>query len=226
MNRYLAMLLSIFALLWLPACSTTAAPADLGCNQAANTCLQGTARVALNTDKGQVLIELDGKNAPLTAGNFLDLVKRGAYNNTVFHRVVNQPTPFVVQGGDPQSAKPGVSASLFGTGNFLDPASGAPRFIPLEVKLNSEATPRYGRPISGARVTDQLALPHHRGAVAMARSQDPNSASAQFYVALSDLPELDGRYAVFGRVIEGMPVVDRIVQGDRLRKAELLQVGK
>lgn len=64
MNRYLAMLLSIFALLWLPACSTTAAPADLGCNQAVNTCLQGTARVALNTDKGQVLIELDGKNAP------------------------------------------------------------------------------------------------------------------------------------------------------------------
>jgi peptidyl-prolyl cis-trans isomerase B (cyclophilin B) len=59
----------------------------------------------------------------------------------------------------------------------------------------------------------------------MARSQDPNSASAQFYVALNDLPELDGRYAVFGKVIEGMPVIDRIMQGDRLRKAEVLQVG-
>ena len=182
--------------------------------------------IKLHTNMGVIGIELDPEHAPISSANFLSYVESGHFANTVFHRVVNQPTPFVVQGGDPQSAKPGASASLFGTGNFLDPASGAPRFIPLEVKLNSEATPRYGRPISGARVTDQLALPHHRGAVAMARSQDPNSASAQFYVALSDLPELDGRYAVFGRVIEGMPVVDRIVQGDRLRKAELLQVGK
>ena len=57
----------------------------------------------------------------------------------------------------------------------------------------------------------------------MARSQDPNSASAQFYIALSDLPELDGRYAVFGRVIEGMDVVDQIRQGDTLIKAEIIQ---
>jgi peptidyl-prolyl cis-trans isomerase B (cyclophilin B) len=57
----------------------------------------------------------------------------------------------------------------------------------------------------------------------MARSQDPNSASAQFYIALSDLPELDGRYAVFGRVIEGMDVVDQIRQGDKLIKAEIVQ---
>ncbi len=57
----------------------------------------------------------------------------------------------------------------------------------------------------------------------MARSQDPNSASAQFYIALNDLPELDGRYAVFGRVIEGMDVVDQIRQGDKLIKAEIIQ---
>ena len=56
----------------------------------------------------------------------------------------------------------------------------------------------------------------------MARGGDPNSASAQFYIALSDLPELDGRYTVFGRVVEGMPVVNQINQGDRLRKAELI----
>jgi peptidyl-prolyl cis-trans isomerase B (cyclophilin B) len=218
-------LICLLALLWLPGCSTPVAIGDGGCNQSASPCLQTNARIALITDRGRVIVELDGKNAPLTAGNFLDLVKRGVYTNTVFHRVVNQPTPFVVQGGDPQSAKPGVSPNLFGTGNFLDPATGAPRFIPLEVKLSSEAIPRYGLPINGARVTDKLALPHHRGAIAMARSQDPNSASAQFYVALNDLPELDGRYAVFGKVIEGMPVIDRIMQGDRLRKAEVLQVG-
>jgi peptidyl-prolyl cis-trans isomerase B (cyclophilin B) len=59
----------------------------------------------------------------------------------------------------------------------------------------------------------------------MARSADPNSASAQFYVALEALPELDGRYAVFGRVVRGMEAVDAIQQGDRLTKARLLEGG-
>ncbi|NDG24202.1 MAG: peptidylprolyl isomerase, partial [Synechococcaceae bacterium WBB_10_009] len=63
------------------------------------------------------------------------------------------------------------------------------------------------------------------GAVAMARSSDPNSASAQFYIALQALPELDGRYAVFGRVVQGMDVVDRIQQGDKLLKARVLEGG-
>jgi peptidyl-prolyl cis-trans isomerase B (cyclophilin B) len=59
----------------------------------------------------------------------------------------------------------------------------------------------------------------------MARSADPNSASAQFYIALKALPELDGRYAVFGRVTQGMEVVDEISQGDRLVKATLVEGG-
>jgi peptidyl-prolyl cis-trans isomerase B (cyclophilin B) len=75
-------------------------------------------------------------------------------------------------------------------------------------------------------MTRQLALVHQRGALAMARSADPNSASAQFYVALQALPELDGRYAVFGRVSEGMEVIDRIEQGDRIIRASVVEGGK
>jgi peptidyl-prolyl cis-trans isomerase B (cyclophilin B) len=59
----------------------------------------------------------------------------------------------------------------------------------------------------------------------MARSQSPDSASAQFYMALKPLPELDGRYAVFGRVIDGLDVVDAIEQDDKLLKAKLLTPG-
>ncbi len=57
----------------------------------------------------------------------------------------------------------------------------------------------------------------------MARSSDPNSASAQFYIALEALPELDGRYAVFGRVIRGMEVVDQLQQGDKLIRASIVK---
>ena len=59
----------------------------------------------------------------------------------------------------------------------------------------------------------------------MARSNDPNSASAQFYVALQALPELDGRYAVFGRVTKGMDVIDKIQQGDKITTAKLMAGG-
>jgi len=155
----------------------------------------------------------------------VDLVKRGAYNGTAFHRVVRQPTPFVVQGGDPLSANPMTPPNQYGMGNFVDPATNESRQIPLELRLQNEDTPRYGQELTTPGITRQLALAHQRGALAMARSADPNSASAQFYVALQALPELDGRYAVFGRVSSGMAVIDRIEQGDRILKATVVEGG-
>ena len=99
---------------------------------------------------------------------------------------------------------------LLGTGSFIDPGTGQPRLIPLELFLQGDASPRYGQIAAGPGQQSKLKLQHQRGALAMARSEDPNSASAQFYIALRALPELDGRYAVFGRVTSGMEVVDRI----------------
>ena len=209
----------------LSSCAAEPVSKPQGCEAALVPCLKGTALVALQTSKGEVQIQVDGAAAPLTAGNFVDLVRRGAYNGTVFHRVVRDPVPFVVQGGDPQSANPKVSPTQYGMGNYLDPSTGESRMIPLELKLQGESEPRYGEVLTAPGVTRQLALAHQRGAVAMARSADPNSASAQFYMALQALPELDGRYAVFGRVSKGMEVVDRIQQSDKILKATLIDGG-
>jgi peptidyl-prolyl cis-trans isomerase B (cyclophilin B) len=209
----------------LVACAADQSHLALGCATSATPCLAGTAVVEMETSKGTVQMSLDGKAAPLTAGNFVDLVKRGTYNGTVFHRVVREPVPFVVQGGDPASADPKVPASRHGTGNFVDPTTGEARMIPLELKLAAEPQPRYGSEITSPVQSRQLSLSHQRGAVAMARSGDPNSASAQFYVALEALPELDGRYAVFGRVTRGMDVIDAVEQGDRIVKARVIEGG-
>ncbi len=209
----------------LVACAADQRQHALGCATSPAPCLSGSAVVSLETSKGQVQLTLDGSAAPLTAGNFVDLVKRGTYDGTVFHRVVKEPVPFVVQGGDPKSADAKVPASQYGMGDFIDPSTGEARQIPLEIKLHKESQPRYGVPISSAVLNRELVLTHQRGAVAMARSNDPNSASAQFYVALEALPELDGRYAVFGRVTKGMDVIDRIQQGDRIVRATLIDGG-
>ena len=72
-------------------------------------------------------------------------------------------------------------------------------------------------------MSPNVVLKHHRGAVAMARSQAPDSASSQFYIALAELDFLDGDYAVFGQVLEGMDVVDGIDQGDIIESAEVIE---
>ena len=79
-----------------------------------------------------------------------------------------------------------------------------------------------GQQGSGTVASQPVVLKHERGAVAMARSGMPDSASSQFYFALSDLEFLNGDYAVFGKVTQGMDVVDAIKQGDRIDSAKVV----
>jgi peptidyl-prolyl cis-trans isomerase B (cyclophilin B) len=173
--------------------------------------LKGSATVELKLKSGTVKIELDGANAPVTAGNFADLVKRGLYNGLTFHRVVKEPTPFVAQGGDPLGN---------GTGNFTDPVTSQPRYIPLEILPDGAKQPVYGEVLAP---TQKPKLRHNKGAIAMARSQSPNSASCQFYLALDDIYFLDGSYAVFGYVTEGMELVEKIQGGDRIESIKIIK---
>jgi peptidyl-prolyl cis-trans isomerase B (cyclophilin B) len=185
--------------------------------------LQGKATVVMTVKGAPITIELDGTNAPITAGNFVDLVQKKVYDGLVFHRVVREPQPFVVQGGDPQGKDPKFPTSRLGTGGFTDPKTSVERRIPLEIKAKGAPSPTYSQTLEQAGVAQKPVLVHTRGAVAMARSQSPDSASSQFYFTLTDVPFLDGSYAVFGYVKQGMDVVDKIQAGDRIEKATVTQ---
>lgn len=143
----------------------------------------------IETNKGTITIVLYENEAPITAGNFIDLVEKGFYDGLTFHRY--EPG-FVIQGGDPKGN---------GTGGYVDPQTGRERRIKLEVSptLKHEAA----------------------GVVAMARSQHPDSASCQFYITLGPAAFLDMKYAVFGRVIDGMDVVNRLRAGDQMIRAKI-----
>ncbi|NET47925.1 MAG: peptidylprolyl isomerase [Merismopedia sp. SIO2A8] len=184
--------------------------------------LSGTATIQLVVNTRNIIVEVNGEDAPITSGNFVDLVQQGVYDGVAFHRVVRDPEPFVVQGGDPQSKTIDGPDPRLGTGNFLDPVTGSPRYIPLEITPSGDDEPIYGNTFPELEITTGPELPHLRGAIAMARSAAPNSASAQFYFALTDLSFLDGQYAVFGYVTEGMDVVDAIQQGDRIESATVI----
>lgn len=186
--------------------------------------LNGKATVVMTVNGSPITIEVDGTNAPITAGNFVDLVHKGVYDGLAFHRVVQKPQPFVVQGGDPQSKDPNFPIARLGTGGFTDPMTSKSRYIPLEIKPKETSETIYSQTFDEAGIQQQPALPHTRGAVAMARSNPPDSASSQFYFALTDLPFLNGSYAVFGYVTQGMKeVVDQIEAGDRIESAEVVE---
>ena len=185
--------------------------------------LAGPATLEMVVKGETVVMEVDGANAPVTAGNFVDLVQRGVYNGLVFHRVVREPQPFVVQGGDPQSKDMNFPAERLGTGSFIDPATAKPRYIPLEIKPLGADKPVYHKTLETAGISTKPKLQHTRGAVAMARSSLPDSASSQFYIALTDLSFLDGNYAVFGYVTQGMETVDKIQQGDRIESIRVVK---
>jgi len=175
--------------------------------------LNGKATVELMVKGSPIMLELNGDLAPITAGNFVDLVQRKFYDGLTFHRVVKEPQPFVVQGGDPRGN---------GTGGFVNPQTGQRRSIPLEIVPAGEDEPVYGKTLQQAGFEKNPALQHDRGVLSMARSQMPNSASSQFFITLADVPFLDGDYAVFGKVTSGMDVVDTIQVGDRIDSAKVV----
>tara|TARA_Y100001968_G_scaffold247909_1_gene232398 strand:- start:18 stop:620 length:603 start_codon:yes stop_codon:yes gene_type:complete len=184
-------------------CSTTRLP-----------CLESTEYVLLITNKGNIKLELYGKSAPITVGNFIDFVEKGSYNKTIFNRVIKEPYPFIVRGGDTSLIK--------GKNNFIDFDTGKIRYIPLEIKLINNNLPTYGKEIDVSNQLNNIELKHKRSYLSMARYKSVNSASSQFYISLKSLPELDGRFAVFGKVISGMDIVDLIQEEDFIIEAKKL----
>src|ERR1700751_1604521 len=140
----------------------------------------------LDTDRGEIVLELYATEAPKSVANFEKLSKEGFYNNLTFHRV--EPG-FVVQGGDP-------------AGN----GTGGPGYeLPAEISPTEK---------------------HVRGTLAMARrgdqvNPDRKSSGSQFYICVAPAPFLDGQYTVFGGVVEGMDIVDKIKVGDHIKKVKL-----
>ena len=197
-------------LIFIYGCSALKKNEDVNiCSSSKFPCLLSTEYVLLITNKGNVKLELYGKLAPITVGNFIDHVEKGAYDKTVFDRVIRKPYPFIIRGGD--------NSLIKGDNN-----NGKVRYIPLEIKLKTNNLPTYGKEIDISNQKNNIELKHKRSYLSMARSKTVNSASSQFYISLRSLPELDGRFAVFGKVISGMDVVELIQEEDFIVEAKRL----
>lgn len=171
-------------------------------------------KVVLETDKGDIKLELYLKAAPKTVDNFIKLTNDGFYNGVTFHRVEEN---FVIQGGDPFSKDDDPS----------NDGSGGPGYTfedeinPIALNLTLKETKELEQAGYKFR-TDLESISHLAGVISMANS-GPNTNGSQFFIALKDLPELNGRYTAFGRVYEGMDVVLNIKQEDLIKKVYMIK---
>ena len=143
-------------------------------------------KIQMTLKDGVVVIETRLDVAPKHVEQIKKLITDGKYDGVVFHRVIDG---FMAQTGDVQfgnSSSDNFDLSLAGTGG-----SDLPN---LKAEFND--------------------IPHVKGILSMARSSDPNSANSQFFICFEDAPHLDRQYTVFGRVVEGMEIVDKIKRGD------------
>ncbi len=182
--------------------------------------LKGRAEVELSTEKGSAIITIDGYNAPVNAGQFVDLVQKGFYDGLTFTRADEN---YYLQTGDPDGAIDG----------YIDPATGKYRTVPIEVRLPDQKVPTYGKTFEeqGLTGTASPVLPFAAfGTVAMAHpNEDANAGSSQFFIYLfqSDLTPaglnlLDGNYTVFGYVTDGKETLDKLRLGDKILSARVI----
>ncbi|MEM6610404.1 MAG: peptidylprolyl isomerase [Pseudomonadota bacterium] len=141
--------------------------------------------ILIELSGGTVAIELMADVAPAHAGRMKELAREGAYDGVVFHRVIDG---FMAQTGDVAHGKDdgNLNIRMCGTGGSSKPD------LPAEFS----------------------SLPHDRGTLGAARSQNPNSANSQFFINFTDNHFLNGQYTVYGRVIDGMEHVDAITRGE------------
>ncbi|PZO19762.1 MAG: peptidylprolyl isomerase [Leptolyngbya foveolarum] len=181
--------------------------------------LKGRATVEFTTDKGNITVVADGYSAPVTAGNFIDLVNKKFYDGLPFIRAEDF---YVLQTGDPEGKDEG----------YIDPKTKEYRAIPMEILVKDDEQPIYGSTLEElGRFMDTPVLPFNSyGSLALARPGDNNNGgSSQFFFFLFEAELtpagrnlLDGRYAVFGYTIDGKDVLRNLSAGDKIISARVV----
>jgi peptidylprolyl isomerase len=182
--------------------------------------LLGRAKVEVETTQGNLVIVVDGYSAPVTGGNFVDLVERKFYDGLPFNRAEDY---YVLQTGDPEGTAEG----------FIDPNTNDYRSVPLEILVKGESEPIYGFTTEDVGMyLAQPVLPFNAfGAVALARpTTDTNGGSSQFFFFKFDTEVtppgynlMDGRFAIFGYVTEGEEVLNKLTAEDKIISMKVIE---
>ena len=198
-----------------PACSfKNQFDANYYCKKLKLNCIQGNKLILFKTSKGDFEINLFGKDNPVTVSNFLYNIQNNIYVNQKFYKIINYPQIKFIHGGvNPENE------FYIERNQTLKKTSPS---IPLEIKLKGEIKPRYNYQVKNPSDTENLVNTFERGSIAMVKTSKDNSSSTEFFFVTNKIPEIDGRYSIFGKIIKGLGTVEKIKNDDFIMEVKII----
>ena len=188
--------------------------ADYYCKKLKLNCIQDNKVILFKTSKGDIEINLFGKDNPVTVSNFLYNIQNNIYVNQKFYKIINYPQIKFIHGGvNPENE------FYIERNQTLKKTSPS---IPLEIKLKGEIKPRYNYQVKNPSDTENLVNTFERGSIAMVKTSKDNSSSTEFFFVTNKIPEIDGRYSIFGKIIKGLGTVEKIKNDDFIMEVKII----
>ena len=198
----------------LPACSyKNEIDSNYYCQKLKFSCVKKNKIALFKTSKGDFVVKLFGKDNPITVSNFLQNVDKNIYVNKKFYKIINYPHITFIHGGLNPKNKFYIERNQ--SLNKTSPT------IPLEIKFQKEIKPRYNYQIKNPSETENLVNVFESGSIAMVKSGKKNS-STEFFFVTNKIPALDGRYSIFGKIIKGINVLEKINKEDSIREVKIM----
>ena len=183
------------------------------CQKLKFSCIQNNKVVYFKTSKGDFEVKLFGKDNPVTVSNFLQNIDNNIYVNQKFYKIINFPQiRFIHAGVNPENE------FYVERNQTLHKSSPT---IPLEIKFKEEVKPRYNYQIKNPSETVNLVNTFESGSIAMVKSGKNKSSSTEFFFVTTKIPELDGRYSIFGKIIKGLDVLEKINKEDYIKVVQI-----
>ena len=176
-------------------------------------CIQSNKVAYFKTTKGDFEVKLFGKDNPVTVSNFLENIDNNIYENKKFYKIINYPQIKFIHGGVNPEKNSYIERKQ--TLNKTSPT------IPLEIKFKEEIKPRYNYQIKNPSETLNLVNTFESGSIAMVKSGKNKSSSTEFFFVTTKIPELDGRYSIFGKIIKGLDVLEKINKEDYIKAVQI-----
>ena len=183
------------------------------CQKLKLSCIQENKVVIFRTSKGDFEVKLFGKDNPVTVSNFIENINNNFYVNQKFYKIIEYSQIRFIHGGVTQENK-----SHYEINQILNKKSPS---IPLEIKFSEENDPRYNYKIKNLYEIEDLIYTFEKGSIAMVRSGKNNSSSTEFFFVTNNISELDGRYSIFGKIIKGLDVLEKINNEDYIKRVQI-----
>ena len=183
------------------------------CQKFKLSCIDSNKVVHFKTTKGDFEVKLFGKDNPVTVSNFLENIDNNLYENQKFYKIVNFPQIKFIHGGVNPKNKLYIERKQ--NLNKTSPS------IPLEIKFKEEIKPRYNYQIKNPNENKNLVNTFESGSIAMVKSGKNMSSSTEFFFVTSKIPELDGRYSIFGKIIKGLDILKKINKDDYIKAVQI-----